>query len=324
MADNPDSADRERFVVDELEPGYLELLADGALAEKVAAAERELTACNACPRACGIDRTAGEVGVCRIGRHAVVASAHPHLGEEACLVGRLGSGTIFFSQCNLKCVFCQNHDLSQRRDGTEATPTQIADLMLQLQEWGCHNINFVTPEHVVPQVVLAIDAAVGRGLRLPIVYNTSAYDSLESLRLLAGLVDIYMPDFKFWHSESARRYSKAADYPERARQAIAEMQRQVGPLRTDRDGVARRGLLVRHLVMPGLEEETATILGWLAEEISRDTFVNIMGQYRPCYRVGQRLQDGTVRFAEINRRPRQREMDAAWRTAQRAGLWRFG
>ncbi|MFH1842176.1 MAG: radical SAM protein [bacterium] len=312
-----------RFILADFEPSYLELSRSGALEERIATARQELTNCCACPRECGVNRQAGEVGVCRSGERAIVASAAPHLGEETCLVGRRGSGTIFFSLCNLKCVFCQNHDLSQRAAGTEVTPDEIAELMLRLQEWGCHNINLVTPEHVVPQVVLAIDLAIGRGLRLPIVYNTSGYDSLESLRLLDGLIDIYMPDFKYWEPESARRFSKARDYPERARAAITEMQRQVGVLHCDEDGVALRGLLVRHLVMPGLGEQSTAIFQWLATDISPDTFVNIMDQYRPSFRVGAPLPSGAVRFEELNRRSSPRELAAAFAAARAAGLWRF-
>jgi putative pyruvate formate lyase activating enzyme len=311
------------FILAEHTPAYLELHRDGRLAARIEEAWRELDSCRVCPRECKVDRWHDAVGICRTGRHAIVASAAPHTGEEACLVGRRGSGTIFFSCCNLKCVFCQNYDLSQRRDGVEKTPEQIAELMLQLQNWGCHNINFVTPEHVVPQVIAAIGAAAVRGLELPLVYNTSAYDSLTSLRMLDGLVDIYMPDFKFWTAASARLYSKAEDYPQRARAALREMQRQVGPLMLDSSGTAQRGLLVRHLVMPGLLEESAAIFRWLAQEISPDTFVNILGQYRPSFRVGERLRDGTRRYAEIDRRPSQAELEAAYAAARQAGLWRF-
>ncbi len=196
-------------------------------------------------------------------------------------------------------------------------------MMLALQRSGCHNINFVTPEHVVPQVIEAIVAAVSGGLRLPIVYNTSGYDALASLKLLDGIVDIYMPDFKFWHAESARRLSKAKDYPERAREAIAEMHRQVGPLKLGADGVARRGVLIRHLVMPGQVAESAEIFRWLAREISPDTYVNIMGQYRPAYEVGQIARDGEPQYADINRQPTLDELAAAHRAAREAGLWRF-
>jgi putative pyruvate formate lyase activating enzyme len=253
----------------------------------------------------------------------VVSSAFPHFGEEDCLRGWRGSGTIFFSLCNLRCAFCQNWDISQKYSGKERGPEEIADLMLGLQEQGCHNINFVTPEHVAPQVIEAIAAAVPRGLRVPIVYNTSAYDALTSLRLLDGLVDIYMPDFKFWRTETSLHLAKAKDYAERARAAILEMHRQVGPLRFGRDGLARRGVLVRHLVMPGQTDEAEAIFEWLAREVSPDTYLNIMGQYRPEYQVGQIADNGAVKLAEINRRPTPEEMQAAYDAARRAGLWRF-
>ncbi|MBW2542005.1 MAG: radical SAM protein [Deltaproteobacteria bacterium] len=261
--------------------------------------------------------------VCHTGRHAIVSSAFAHFGEEHCLRGTRGSGTIFFALCNLRCVFCQNWDISQRASGPEMDGERIADLMLALQESGCHNVNFVTPEHVAPQVVEAIASAVPRGLRVPIVYNTSAFDGPQSLRLMDGLVDIYMPDFKFWSRESARTYSRAKNYPEAARAAIREMHRQVGDLRFGADGVARRGLLVRHLVMPGQTDETAAIARWLADEISPDTYLNLMGQYRPEYEVGAIGSDGRPKHAEIRRRPTAGEMEAAYRVARDAGLWRF-
>jgi putative pyruvate formate lyase activating enzyme len=250
-------------------------------------------------------------------------SERKHSGEEDCLRGWKGSGTIFFGLCNLRCVFCQNWDISQRRAGKELDAAGIAALMLALQEAGCHNINFVTPEHVAPQVVEAIAAAVPLGLRVPIVYNTSSYDSLASLRLMEGLVDVYMPDFKFWKLETARELAKAKDYPERAREAIVEMHRQVGPLRFGRDGLAKRGVLVRHLVMPGQEDEAAAICRWLAEEVSPDTYVNIMAQYRPEYEVGAIASEGKRRYDAINRSPRKDEIEAAYSAAREAGLWRF-
>ncbi len=305
-----------RFLLDPFEAAYLSLDA-AELRARVDAGLRELEDCRACPRDCGVNRMAGETRVCHTGRYARVASAFPHFGEEDCLRGRRGSGTIFFAFCNLRCVFCQNWDISQKAAGREYTGEEIAGLMLALQAEGCHNVNFVTPEHVVPQVVEAIAAAVPRGLRVPIVYNTSAYDAIESLRLLDGLVDVYMPDFKFWRSETARELCKAKDYPERARAAIREMHRQVGDLRFGPDGIARRGLLVRHLVMPGQTDETAAILRWLAEEISPDTFVNVMGQYRPDFEV-----DGT-RYASINRRPTAAELAGAFEAGALAGLHRF-
>jgi putative pyruvate formate lyase activating enzyme len=230
--------------------------------------------------------------------------------------------------CNLRCVFCQNWDISQRAVGREMDAAGLADLMLTLQASGCHNINFVTPEHVAPQLVEAIALALDRGLRLPIVYNTSAYDAAVSLGLMDGLVDIYMPDFKFWSPRSAMRLAKAKDYPQRAREAILEMHRQVGPLRFGPDGLACRGVLVRHLVMPGQLDETRAIFKWLAEEVSPDTFVNIMGQYRPAYEVGSiaargRRDAGERRYVEINRSLLEPELREAYDAAREAGLWRF-
>jgi putative pyruvate formate lyase activating enzyme len=266
---------------------------------------------------------AGETKICNTGRYARVASAFAHFGEEDCLRGWSGSGTIFFSLCNLRCVFCQNWDISQRSVGQEHTPDLIAALILGLQEKGCHNINFVTPEHVVPQVLEAIAAAIPRGLRLHIVYNTSSYDSVESLKLLDGIVDIYMPDFKFWKRETAKRLAKAPDYPERARDAIQEMHCQVGALRFAPNGLARRGVLVRHLVMPGQLAEAAAIFRWLANEISPDTYVNIMGQYRPEYEVGAIARDGGTKYQEIDRRADADELRRTYEAAREAGLWRL-
>jgi len=313
----------DRFRLDDFEPAYLAPHREGRLAEKVDLALAELESCTACPRNCRVNRLEDETQVCGTGRHARVSSAFPHQGEEDCLRGTRGSGTIFFAMCNLKCVFCQNWDISQQPHGRECTAEEIAALMLGLQKQGCHNINFVTPEHVVPQVVEALAIAVPAGLSLPIVYNTSAYDALSSLAIMDGLVDIYMPDFKFWESETARRLSKAKDYPDRARDAIREMHRQVGPLRFGPDGVARRGVLVRHLVMPGQEDETAAIFQWLADEVSPDTFVNIMGQYRPAYQVGSVADLKAGKYEDVNRRPTQLEMARAYQSARRAGLWRF-
>ena len=257
------------------------------------------------------------------GSYARVGNAFPHFGEEDCLRGWSGSGTIFFSLCNLRCVFCQNWDISQQSMGAEMPPERLAEVMLGLQDRGCHNINFVTPEHVAPQVLEAIAVAISRGLRLPIVYNTSGYDSVESLQLLDGIVDIYMPDFKFWKRETAKRLAKAPDYPQRAREAILEMQRQVGTLKFAANGLARRGVLVRHLVMPGQSEEATAIFRWLANDVSPDTYVNIMDQYRPEYEVGDIARDGEKKYAEINRRPDPDELQGARQAARDAGLWRF-
>ena len=311
----------ERFIIEPFEPAYCSLTME-EIEERVAAGLRELEDCCACPRNCHINRMANETKICNTGRYARVASAFPHTGEEDCLRGWNGSGTIFFSLCNLRCVFCQNWDISQRSVGEEYPPDRIATMMLTLQQRGCHNINFVTPEHVAPQVLEAVAAAIPRGLKLPIVYNTSAYDAVESLKLLDGIVDIYMPDFKFWKRETAKRLAKAPDYPECARAAIAEMHRQVGPLKFGPNGLARRGVLVRHLVMPGQLDESTAILRWLAE-LSEDTYVNIMGQYHPAYEVGQPARDGTAKYAEINSRPDGDDLSSAYEAARAAGLWRF-
>lgn len=311
----------QKYVVESFEPAYVGL-AQSELSDRVARGLEELEDCTACPRECHVNRHEGELGRCRTGRHARVVSAFPHLGEEDCLRGRAGSGTIFFGCCNLTCVFCQNYDTSQNPAGKELSANQIADLALQLQERGCHNINFVTPEHVVPQMLEAVATAIERGLRLPIVYNTSAYDSVDSLKLLDGIVDIYMPDVKFWKSETAGRLCRAGDYPRRAREAISEMHRQVGPLKFTTNSLACRGLLVRHLVMPGLLDESAAILQWLAQ-LCPDTFVNIMGQYRPDYLVGTAASDGGRQYSEIDRRPTAVELEEAYQLAGDAGLWRF-
>ena len=317
----------DRFVVDSFTPAYLDAGVRATMEQRLQAALEELACCCACPRNCKINRLRDETKVCNTGRHARVASAFAHFGEEDCLRGWRGSGTIFFSMCNLRCVFCQNWDISQRKAGRELDGSGIADLMLVLQEHGCHNINFVTPEHVAPQVVEAIAAAIDRGLDLPIVYNTSAYDAVSSLKLMEGLVDIYMPDFKFWSKETATRLAKAKDYPDRAREAIGEMHRQVGELRFRPNGLACRGLLVRHLVMPGQLDEAREIFRWLAEEVSPDTYVNIMSQYRPEYEVGGIVQEGrnagSVRYAEINRPAENDAIESAYEAARTAGLWRF-
>ena len=298
------------------EAAYLETWRSGKLAEKVRQAREELRACYACPRNCGVDRLEGRTAACHTGRWAYVSSAFAHFGEEDCLRGMRGSGTIFFSRCNLRCVFCQNWDISQQKTGgTEVQPAGLAALMLKLQAEGCHNINFVTPEHVAPQIVEALPLAIEQGLRLPLVYNTSAYDALSSLALMDGLVDIYMPDFKFWEPESAMRYARARDYPQVARAAIAEMHRQVGELRFDAAGVARRGLLIRHLVMPEGLKETRAILNWVATELSTSTYVNLMDQYRPAHRASK--------FPELTRRVYPEEFEAAHLLARREGLSRL-
>jgi putative pyruvate formate lyase activating enzyme len=299
------------------EPAYLALHRSGALRQRAEAALERLSHCLVCPRDCGVDRMAGKTAACHTGRYAQVASYSPHFGEEDCLRGWRGSGTIFFSMCNLRCVFCQNYDISQANRAPETPPPRLAAMMLELQDMGCHNINFVTPEHVVPQILEALPIAVEGGLRIPIVYNTSAYDSLDSLSLLDGIVDIYMPDFKFWSPALSLRYVKAKDYAEAARRAIGEMHHQVGPLKLDENGLAKRGVLLRHLVMPGEIAGTEAIMRFLADEVSPDTYVNLMDQYYPAGRVlgGE--------FGEINRRTTGAEFECAVEAARAAGLWRF-
>ncbi|HXF94841.1 MAG TPA: radical SAM protein [Gemmatimonadales bacterium] len=302
------------------EPAYLERYRSGELARRVERALASLRSCRVCPRDCDVDRLADRYAFCKTGRHAVVSSYFPHFGEEDCLRGWNGSGTIFFSHCNLRCVFCQNYDISQAARVSESRgtpPERLAAMMLELQARGCHNINLVTPEHVVPQALEALLLAARGGLRLPLVYNTSAYDSADSLELLDGVVDIYMPDFKYWKPESAGRYLKAPDYPEVARARIKEMHRQVGDLRVDEEGLAYRGLNLRHLVMPGALDETEAILRWVARELGPTTYVNLMDQYYPAGRVSRE------HYPEINRRLTQEEFLEARRLARSLGLTRL-
>jgi putative pyruvate formate lyase activating enzyme len=299
------------------EPAYMALHRSGELKGRAELALSHLKDCHVCPRDCGVDRLADKTAVCKSGRYAMVSSCFPHFGEEDCLRGWKGSGTIFFSMCNLRCVFCQNHDISQASKSPEVTPLRLAEMMLELQAAGCHNINLVTPEHVVPQLLEALVIAVEAGLRLPIVYNTSAYDSMDSMRLLDGVVDIYMPDFKFWDERLSLRFLLAKDYPDAARQVIKEMHRQVGALMFDEDGLAKRGVLVRHLVMPGEIAGTREILHYLASEVSPDTYVNIMDQYRPAGRVS------AEKFEEINRPTSRKEYEEAVKIAHAVGLHRL-
>ena len=298
----------------DFEPAYLALHRRGELLRRAREALAGLEACYVCPRDCGVNRLADKTAACKTGRYAQVSSYFPHFGEEDCLRGWNGSGTIFFSMCNLRCVFCQNFDISQANKGLEVGPAELAAFMLELQDRGCHNINFVTPEHVVPQVLEALVVAVEAGLRLPIVYNTSAYDSMESLRLLEGVVDIYMPDFKFWDPQLSLRYLKAKDYAQAAGRAIKEMYRQVGPLKFDEQGLAKRGVLVRHLVMPGFLDETRHIFDFLAQEIGPELYVNVMDQYYPAGKVN------AEKYAELNRGVTTPEYKAALQMAREAGF----
>jgi putative pyruvate formate lyase activating enzyme len=292
------------------EAAYLELERSGELGARVEAAAQRLQACDLCPRRCGVDRRS-DTGACHTGQEAVVASAGAHYGEEACLVGRGGSGTIFFSWCNLNCRYCQNASISQHGEGRPLSPERLAGLMLGLQRQGCHNVNLVSPSHVVPQILAAIQIAAQAGLRLPLVYNTGGYDSLETLALLDGVVDIYMPDCKYADPEVGARYSGVPSYPSVNQAAVREMHRQVGDLVCDERGVARRGLLVRHLVLPGDLAGTADVIRFLAD-LSPHTAINVMGQYRPCHEA--------YALPPLDRRVTRAEVAEAEQMARDAGL----
>ncbi|MEZ5444671.1 MAG: radical SAM protein [Gammaproteobacteria bacterium] len=297
-------------------PSYVRLLETGELARRAESAWRHLENCDLCARYCHVNRRASTDGaVCRTGERAVIASYGAHHGEEDPLRGSRGSGTIFFSWCNLRCVFCQNWDIAQKGGGRDHAPAEIADIMLALQAQGCHNINLVTPSHVVAQIIAAVHDAASRGLRLPLVYNTSGYDSPEALALLDGIIDIYMPDMKYGDSELARKYSKVRNYLEVNQAAVREMHRQVGDLLLDREGIAMRGLLVRHLVMPNAIAGTDRVLAFLASEISRDTYLNLMDQYHPCHRAEE--------HPAIDRPTTAQEYGDALRAAARFGLTRL-
>jgi len=265
-----------------LAPSYIETAQSGRLAEKARIGREILKHCTLCPRRCGVDRLSGETGICNTGKSAKISSFNAHFGEEAPLVGKNGSGTIFFTHCSLMCCFCQNFDISHEGHGSPAADEELAAIMFAVQNEGCHNINLVTPSHVVPQFLSALEKAIEAGLRIPIVYNSSGYDRVETLQLLEGVVDIYMPDFKFWDPEVAQAACDAPDYPAVARKALVEMHRQVGDLQIDANGIARTGLLVRHLVLPEDLAGTRPIMRFIHESVSPGTYVNIMSQYRPC------------------------------------------
>jgi putative pyruvate formate lyase activating enzyme len=268
-------------------PSYLRLLHDSVLQDKARQALAYLPECTLCPRCCRVDRTAEEKGFCRAGANAWVSGYDAHFGEEAPLVGRKGSGTIFFTHCNLRCNFCQNYDISHQGAGQEVSIEQLSQIMLELQAIGCHNINLVTPTHVVPHILGALVIAADMGLCVPLVYNSSGYESVETLKLLEGVIDIYMPDFKFWDADIAQQTCRAPDYPDVAREALVEMYRQVGDLIIDDKGLACRGLLVRHLVLPQALAGTGAIMRFIADHLSPNTYVNVMDQYRPCGRAAE-------------------------------------
>jgi putative pyruvate formate lyase activating enzyme len=310
-------------IMTSFEPAYRTLLENGGFPDRVRQAQDALRDCDLCAWECHVDRTE-KIGFCKTGAEAIVSSAFPHMGEEDPLRGFRGSGTIFFSLCNLRCQFCQNYEISQQGDGQPVDVEHIAGLMLQLQALGCHNINFVSPSHVIPQIIAAVYIAAEAGLNIPLVYNTGGYDSLAGLALLDGIIDIYMPDMKYADPDLGQRYSKIRDYPARNQAAVREMHRQVGDLRLDGNGIATRGLLVRHLVLPDNIAGTAEIVRFLAEEVSPNTYINVMGQYRPAWRVRERD------IAPLNRPVTPAEVEEAKSIASRAGLrldqrrgWRF-
>ena len=295
--------------------GYINLYKTGKLRERIEKAQNLLKQCRICPRRCKVNRFENKLGVCKVGRLPKVSSYNPHFGEELPLVGMHGSGTIFVTSCNLGCVFCQNYEISHLGEGFEVSSERFAQMMIELQNMGCHNINFVTPTHVVPQILEALLIAVREGLKIPLVYNTGGYDLVETLQLLEGVFDIYMPDFKFSDSEVAARLCKARDYPQVAMKAIKEMHRQVGGLVVDERGIAERGLIVRHLIMPNGLAGTRKVMQFLAQEISSNTYVNIMDQYRPCGLAHK--------YPEINRRISCDEYENALQIAREEGIHRL-
>lgn len=276
-------------------PRYLLEYRTGRLKEKIKRGRKLLENCRLCPRNCEVNRYEEPGKICQIGHYAKVSNYFSHFGEETCLTGCKGSGTIFFTSCNLRCVFCQNWDISHANNGRDVKPEELANMMMYLQDRGCHNINFVTPSHVVVQILEALKIAINLGLHLPLVYNTSAYDSEISLELLDGIIDIYMPDFKFWNPQSAKLFLNAQDYPEIATRNLKNMYRQVGDLKLDSNRIAYKGILIRHLVMPGQLDDTKHILNFIASEISMKSAVNVMFQYRSGATAN------TTKFKSINR-----------------------
>ena len=293
------------------EPSYLKLYETGELKERVEKAISMLSECNVCPHECGVNRLENKKGFCKIGRNVYVASYFPHRGEEFPIRGYFGSGTVFFSFCNMKCVYCQNYDISQLGEGREINPEQLSEIMIELQEQGCHNINWVSPSHVVPQLLEALYLAVKKGLRIPIVYNTSSYDSMESLKLLEGIVDIYLPDIKYLNNDFGKKYSKVKNYGNVVKENIKEMYRQVGDLKVDDRGIAYRGVLVRHLVLPNDISNTKEVLEFL-KSVSPDIHVNVMSQYHPYFKAFD--------YPELNRMITSKEYFDALNYAEKLGL----
>ncbi len=298
--------------MENFKPGYIELFENGTLKERVKGGMKRLLNCDICPHNCGVNRLGGEKGFCRTLKHMIVSSYAPHFGEEKPLVGENGSGTIFFAYCNLRCVFCQNYDISCGLYGQKATAEEAADMMIDLQEQGCHNINLVTPTQFVPQILESLEIAAGEGLKIPLVYNSGGYDSVKTLKLLDGIVDIYMPDIKYADEKTAKKYSGIRNYPQIVREAVKEMYRQVGNLITDKKGIAQKGLIIRHLVLPHGLSGTEQVMKFIAEKISPDAFVNVMAQYYPAHKAHL--------FPELSKRLSMDEFQEALKTAEKYGI----
>jgi len=295
-------------------PTYIKLHRSGELKNRIKRAYELLKKCTICPRRCGVNRLKGERGVCKSGFELVVSSFHCHFGEEPPISGYRGSGTIFFTHCNLGCVFCQNYPISHLGNGNRVSQKRLAEMMLALQDKGCHNINLVTPTHFVPQILSSLSLAIENGLNIPLVYNCGGYERVETLKLLRGIVDIYMPDIKYGGMEEAKKYSSAPDYFKIAKEAVKEMYRQVGNLRINKEGIAQKGLLVRHLVLPNGLARSRKVLTFLAKEISPYVYVSIMSQYFPAYRARE--------FKELNRRITPEEYEEVLSVADELGLKR--
>ena len=294
-------------------PSYLKLHKSGELKKRGQKLWEVMRSCKLCPRQCGVDRISGQEGFCRSSAKLEISSYHPHFGEEPPLVGRNGSGTIFLTNCGLRCIFCINWEISHLGLGNQYGIDDMAMMMLALQKKGCHNINLVTPTHYVPHIILAVDKATAEGLRLPLVYNTCGWESMDTLKMLDGIVDVYLPDFKYSKGNMAATYSAGAyDYPDITKDSFLEMQRQVGVAREDKDGIIRRGMMVRHLVMPNNVAGTKEVLEWLASNLPKDTFINLMSQYQPCYKAFDHPQ--------IARRITAQEYKESVQWAKEAGL----
>ena len=301
--------------MEDFKPGYLKLYQSKELFKRIEVLNQALSSCELCPRRCKVNRLKDEKGICQTGKLAFISSFGPHYGEEAPLVGRNGSGTIFFTHCNLGCIFCQNYDISHLGEGYPVTDEELAEAMLRLKRMGCHNINFVTPTHVIAQILRALPVAIEKGLDLPLVYNTGGYDSVSTLKLLEGVFDIYMPDFKYSDSEVAKKFSNAPDYPEVVKSALKEMHRQTGVLVTDKRGIAQQGLIIRHLVLPENLAGTNEVMRFISSELSKDSYVNVMDQYRPAYKA--------IEFHPLDRRITNEEYTSAIKKAKEYGLWRL-